>query len=118
MKENMAVKMDNDRTHSVYIVLDEKRIIEDNQGIASMKKYIDNLCERNGMHPDGDGWYVNGTFETAGAIITVLSMQKWFMEYIKEWYWYDHYDKSCEDLVSSRKEGVTRYVSFAPKHGT
>ena len=111
----MAINKDNDRTHAIYIALDEKRMIADNQEIDTIKKYIDDICIQHDMYFTEDGWYVNGVFETVGAIIGVLSMQEWFMTYIKEWYWYDHYDKSCEDLVCSRKEGVTRYVDFAPK---
>ena len=61
-----------------------------------------------------DGWYINGTFETAGAVTMLLFQLDWFMKYIKEWYLYDDFDKSCEDLISTFKKGVARYVDFGP----
>ena len=109
------MKVDKEKTHAIYIVLDEKRILKDNEDLMSMKNYIETLCNINNMIFTKDGWYKNGTFETAGAVTTLLFEQEWFMKYIKECYLYDNDDKSCEDLVSTFKKGVARYVGFGPK---
>ena len=111
----MSIEMDSDRTHAIYIAFDEERMIADKQDIDTIKQYIDGICTQHNMHLSADGWYVNGTFETAGAIILVLSIQEWFINYVKEWYLYDDYDGSCEDLVYFEKTGEARYVDFAPK---
>ena len=95
------MKVDKEKTYAIYIILDEKRILKDNE-------------DYNNMIFTEDGWYINGTFETAGAVTMLLFQLDWFMKYIKEWYLYDDFDKSCEDLVSAYKKGVVRYVDFGP----
>ena len=108
------MKVDKEKTYAIYIILDEKRILKDNEDYNNMKNYIETLFKFNNMIFTEDGWYINGTFETAGAVTMLLFQLDWFMKYIKEWYLYDDFDKSCEDLVSAYKKGVVRYVDFGP----
>lgn len=110
------MKVDKEKTHAIYIVLDEKRILKDNEDLIGMKNYIETLCNINKMIFTEDGWYINGTFETVGAVTMLLSQLDWFIKYIKEWYLYDDDDKCSEDLVSAYKEGVVKYVNFGPNN--
>ena len=109
------MKVDIEKTYAIYIILDEKRILKDNENLNNMKNYIETLFSNANMIFTKDGWYINATFETAGAVTMLLSQLDWFMKYIKEWYLYDDYDGSCEDLVFAYKKGITRYVDFGPK---
>lgn len=115
-RKGTKVKVDKEKTHAIYIVLDEKRILKDNEDLIGMKNYIETLCNINKMIFTEDGWYINGTFETVGAVTMLLSQLDWFIKYIKEWYLYDDDDKCSEDLVSAYKEGVVKYVNFGPNN--
>lgn len=110
------MKVDKEKTHAIYIVLDEKRILKDNEDLIGMKNYIETLFSKTNMIFTEDGWYINGTFETVGAVTMLLSQLDWFIKYIKEWYLYDDDDKCSEDLVSAYKEGVVKYVNLGPNN--
>ena len=83
----------------MFIEFDENRIIQD--GKYDLDKIYASLAKafaKRNMTKDTDNWYTNGDFTTCGSLILVLSQKDWFMNYVKEWLWYDSDDGSTEDL--------------------
>ncbi len=94
----------------MYIELNNDKLSEFNISQTEATQYLDKLFAEKAMVLDGNGWYVNGRFETVGAVVHILKKTEWFMKSYKKWYWYDGDTGGCEDIGIFYREGVTRYV--------
>ena len=80
------------------VVMDEDRIAkEDKYDLMKIYSYHDRLFQKRGMTRE-EGWYINGTFSSCGAVIINLISNDWFLSNVDEWIWYDEDDGSIEDL--------------------
>ena len=81
------------------IEMDEDKIKrEDKYDLSKINSYFDDLFARIDSFKDDDGLYINGTFESFGAIVWRLSEQDWFLNNVKQWIWYTNENSSDPNL--------------------
>ena len=95
----------------IYIEFDETKLKNYGISIDSAREYLDKLYAKMNMERDNEGWYTNGCFESIGAINRVLKDNKWFIDSINKWWWYQDDTGAIEDIGSFYKTGVARYVN-------
>ena len=94
----------------IYIEFDEDKLKKYNISLCNAKEYLDKLFAKMNMERDMEGWYTNGCFESIGAITRVLIENKWFIDSINKWWWYQDDIGAVEDLGSLYKNRIPRYV--------
>lgn len=99
-----------DNMDKIYIEFDEEKLKKHDISLDSAIEYLDKLFARMNMKRDQEGWYTNGSFESIGAITRVLVDNKWFIDSINKWWWYQDDIEAIEDIGSLHKKGVARYV--------
>ena len=87
------------------ILMNEDKIMRENiYSLNEINRYIKKLIDKRNMFLDSTGWYTNGDFVKCGSLIATLREKEWFLDNVKEWFWYDDKLDSFEDLLEHYRQ--------------